>query len=66
MGQTRHSRKTNNTQHGMKHPVTDNMGHRRHRRKANNTQQGMKISHADVSLPFIIDTALNRLYNTII
>jgi hypothetical protein len=42
MGNTRHSRKANNTQHGMKHPVTDNMGHRRYRRKANNTQHGME------------------------
>ena len=42
MGHTRHSRKANNTQHGMKHPVTDNMGHRRYRRKANNPQHGME------------------------
>ena len=42
MRHTRHRRKENNTQHGMKHPVTDNMGHRRYRRKANNTQHGME------------------------
>jgi hypothetical protein len=42
MGYTRHRRKASNTQHGMKHPVTDNMGHRRHRRKPNRTQHGME------------------------
>ena len=42
MGHTIHRRKANNTQHIMKHPITDNMGHTRHRRKLNNTQHGME------------------------
>ena len=46
MGHERHRRKANNTQHGMKHSVTDNMGHTRHRRKTNNTQHGMEHSES--------------------
>jgi hypothetical protein len=42
MGHTRHRRKANKTQHGMKHPVTDNMGHTRYRRMIINTQHGME------------------------
>jgi hypothetical protein len=43
MGHTRHRRKPNNTQHGMKHPEThDNMGYIRYRRNANKKQHGME------------------------
>jgi hypothetical protein len=56
MGHTRHRRRPNNTQYGMAHPESLTTW----------DTQDTGGSPVEVSLPFIINTTFNRLYNTII